>query len=70
MVETAEQISITVFLLLDMVLLMERTTSKLKTHGELLGEVKDIFTLLELEMEKVNVVLTWLHHSLSHDLIK
>ena len=70
MVETAEQISITVFLLLDMVLLMERTTLKLKTHGELLGEVKDIFTLLELEMEKVNVVLTWLHHSLLHDLIK
>jgi len=68
--ETVEQISITVFLLLDMVLPMERTTSKLKTHGELLGEVKVISTFLELEMEKVNVVLTWLHHSLSHDLNK
>ena len=54
--EFAEIISTTLLSLLDMELKMEKNITKLKTLGDHLGVRKATFTLLELVMERENVV--------------
>ena len=58
--ETAELTLTTECLLLDMEQPMERSTTRLKTHGEAPGETKVLFTLRELEMEKESAESKWL----------
>lgn len=62
--ESAEPTLTTEFWLLDMDHLMERSTTKSRTHGEVDGEIKATSTWLErIRMEKENAESKWLPHT-------
>lgn len=68
--ETVEPNSTMVSLSSDMDKLMVKNIGKLKTHGDLLGDLKVLSLLPESEMEKENVEFKWLPHSPLYDLTR